>query len=994
MKTVKIIYALTCIFFILFIHSSVNCQSGFDLVNGNLVQFNNNGAWCWYQDERVVVDTIENKIIFGSDASGSGTGGNSSNGKVEGGTYDPETGKLRISTFRNAGCDDHNVPGFIIRPDGQYLAMYADHYDQWNSRYRIFDGSEWSEEEQFDWTTIPGGTDYTIAYSNLYFLSEEDRMYNFARANHRCPNFIVSDNQGDTWLFGGQLTTNTSSSYNKGYYKYWSNGIDRIDFIFTEQHPRDTSTSIFHGYLINGRTYTSDGTLADNDIYDLQIIPSFHNFTKVFADNTIIGENAMRRCWNADVMRYNDGTIATIVTARINDNQGGGSSAIDPDHAFIYCRYDGTDWNYTYLGEAGKKLYASEQDYTGLGALHPNNPDIVYISTPIDPRDNSQLPHREIFKGVTNDEGGKWSWTSVTWNSSRDNYRPVVPLWDTNSTALLWMRGTYYTAQIFDMTIVGIIENSSEGAEPMKYTDASASNTTLADGSGFNPTGPDANAGLADDQWHEHTGYGNEGSLYTSSEVEGEDAPAIKTTVKTNDTGTFDVWVNFWADPESDWRIKAGLQEDDMQIFRHMACKQVEEGDHNTVIEIAGNDNTYLYQAYLGRIETNADSTFEVYVDDHAIQTGTSFGLTGNEERTWYDGISYTKPLYLYVSDAELEVENTSGSTTSFEISSNTAWNVTSSESWLNADPSAGSDDHTVELTADENPEDTSRLAIITIHADNIQEKTIKVFQKPGVPILSVSASELTVAASENSEAVFDIVSNTYWQVSGSGYWLHADPKSGMNNKTITLTADVNHTDAPRAATITVTAEGLAPQLVTVTQEANLLLAVSKKRLNIGAETSSTNTFDIESNTDWTISRTEEWLSPNILEGTGNASVILTAEENPENTTRNAIVVVSAEGVADQRISVKQAANPVESIEGPEENIGYIFPNPVKDKLNVKLFVLPAQLKLYTYEGKQVLNMNTVSTVTEIDLTNLNKGIYVLQIVSEEQTFIRKLVKQ
>jgi len=182
------------------------------------------------------------------------------------------------------------------------------------------------------------------------------------------------------------------------------------------------------------------------------------------------------------------------------------------------------------------------------------------------------------------------------------------------------MRGTYYTAQIFDMTIVGIIENSYEGAEPMTYTDASVSNTTLADGSDFFPTGPGADAGLADDQWHERTGYGNGGSLYTSSEVEGEDAPAIKTTVKTNDTGKFDVWVNFWADPESDWRIKAGLQEDDLQIFRHMACKQVLEGDHNTAIEIAGNDNTYLYQAYLGRIETNADSTFEVYVDDHAIR--------------------------------------------------------------------------------------------------------------------------------------------------------------------------------------------------------------------------------------------------------------------------------------------------------------------------------------------------------------------------------------
>ncbi len=28
-----------------------------DQVNGNLIQFSDNGAWCWYQDERSVVDT-------------------------------------------------------------------------------------------------------------------------------------------------------------------------------------------------------------------------------------------------------------------------------------------------------------------------------------------------------------------------------------------------------------------------------------------------------------------------------------------------------------------------------------------------------------------------------------------------------------------------------------------------------------------------------------------------------------------------------------------------------------------------------------------------------------------------------------------------------------------------------------------------------------------------------------------------------------------------
>jgi len=40
-------------------------QTARDLVKGNLIQFNDNGAWCWYQDERAVVDTMSGRLIVG-----------------------------------------------------------------------------------------------------------------------------------------------------------------------------------------------------------------------------------------------------------------------------------------------------------------------------------------------------------------------------------------------------------------------------------------------------------------------------------------------------------------------------------------------------------------------------------------------------------------------------------------------------------------------------------------------------------------------------------------------------------------------------------------------------------------------------------------------------------------------------------------------------------------------------------------------------------------
>src|ERR1043166_8024926 len=54
-----------------------------DVVNGNLIQFNDNGAWTWYSDERAIVDAKRRMLLIGSDACAAGTGGISRTGNVE-----------------------------------------------------------------------------------------------------------------------------------------------------------------------------------------------------------------------------------------------------------------------------------------------------------------------------------------------------------------------------------------------------------------------------------------------------------------------------------------------------------------------------------------------------------------------------------------------------------------------------------------------------------------------------------------------------------------------------------------------------------------------------------------------------------------------------------------------------------------------------------------------------------------------------------------------
>ena len=55
------------------------------------------------------------------------------------------------------------------------------------------------------------------------------------------------------------------------------------------------------------------------------------------------------------------------------------------------------------------------------------------------------------------DGGASWQWTPVTQNSSADNLRPIIPIWEPGRTALLWARGILRSYTDYDLELVGRI---------------------------------------------------------------------------------------------------------------------------------------------------------------------------------------------------------------------------------------------------------------------------------------------------------------------------------------------------------------------------------------------------------------------------------------------------------------------------------------------------------------------------------------------------------
>ena len=427
---------------------------------------NPNGGWSWFGDERAVVDAERNLLYVGSLANHAGQGGKAKDGDVEVTRIDLTTGeKLGTDVLHHAllsygGGDDHNCPSLLVLPEGRCLAAYAGHNNGPTTYLRTFDPATetWSDERTFDWNAaIPGGCDFGCTYNNLFYLPDSKQVVNISRNHHRCPNVIVSNDLGETWQYAGQLVRpaaarDATGFYVNGYLKY-TQQQNRIELLATERHPRSFSNSLYHGYLEGGALHRADGAVVDPTL-DTDPQADATELTQLFAAGTELDSRRLTHGWMIDFEHYDQGRLATVFKARVNESV--------EEHYFLYGLYDGTEWQVHSLAPAGPRLFTREEDYTGLAALDPNDPSVVYISSPIDPSTQKTTSYHEIYRGQTTDQGRTWTWQAVTTNSTCDNLRPIIPRWKPGRTALLWTAGSMESSQNYDLRVLLLVDPLKE----------------------------------------------------------------------------------------------------------------------------------------------------------------------------------------------------------------------------------------------------------------------------------------------------------------------------------------------------------------------------------------------------------------------------------------------------------------------------------------------------------------------------------------------------
>ena len=257
-------------------------------------------------------------------------------------------------------------------------------------------------------------------------------------------------------------------------------------------------------------------------------------------------------------------------------------------------------------------------------------------------------------------------------------------------------------------------------------------------------------------------------------------------------------------------------------------------------------------------------------------------------------------------------------------VTSNTDWVITKDAEWITLDSDKGKGLATIAAGVTENTSLTSRTGSITVStSDGSVKKTVSVRQSGADVVFSVDKNEHSVGAAGGDFTV-KVTHNIGYKINSQPEWVKQPDKANSGNvDTYTFTAEANTSTEAREGVIVFCNDNNECVPVTVKQAgANATLSVSPAELTFTANTES-KSLDVTSNTAWTAASGASWAKLNKTNGSGNAQIAVTAEENTAITQRSATITIkTADGKASATVKVTQsAANVIFSVDKNEHSV-------------------------------------------------------------------------
>lgn len=217
-------------------------------------------------------------------------------------------------------------------------------------------------------------------------------------------------------------------------------------------------------------------------------------------------------------------------------------------------------------------------------------------------------------------------------------------------------------------------------------------------------------------------------------------------------------------------------------------------------------------------------------------------------------------------------------------VNANCRWSAKCESEWLAV--KANTKDGILELDATANTGTSSRTAYITISWDN-KTTTISVTQLASV--IESSETELNIG-NVASSVTLSINAETNWTAKCSDSWIELSDSIGTAGEMeITITIAPNESVNDRDGVICFAYDGINKLVLTISQKGYYISATKELEMSSGKNTKE---LAIESNGEWSVVSSPEWVSLSKQSGNGSDTIYVTAEDNASINARSADIKV------------------------------------------------------------------------------------------------------
>jgi ligand-binding sensor domain-containing protein len=173
------------------------------------------------------------------------------------------------------------------------------------------------------------------------------------------------------------------------------------------------------------------------------------------------------------------------------------------------------------------------------------------------------------------------------------------------------------------------------------------------------------------------------------------------------------------------------------------------------------------------------------------------------------------------------------------------------------------------------------------------------------------------------------------------------------------------------------------------------ILSISPSNQNVGFDAGNT-TFNISSNTIWSISDDADWLEVSPTSGSGDGTITASYTANTLVTSKVATITISGTGVNSQFVTVTQIPTFVPSLYDLK---AIIYPNPADDMINIEISNTGEEkivVELLTVSGQVIYRKEYKNSrdplVKQIDLSGYAKGVYFVRIRQSGAIYNGKII--